>query len=131
MPYKDVDRRREYAREWIRTNPAKAREAMRRWRERHPSEHAASNRSYYERHKQELAPYFAQIAASTAMSGRPSTLDGAPANLAPSARTRLLNGLSSCRGGTGPAPIAASGMLSSPIIGSHWHAAVRTRSRTS
>jgi len=60
MPYKDVDRRREYAREWIRTNPAKAREAMRRWRERHPSEHAASNRAYYERHKQELAPYFAQ-----------------------------------------------------------------------
>src|SRR2546430_17144183 len=60
MPYKDVDRRREYAREWIRANPAKAREAMRRWPERHPSEHAASNRAYYERHKQELAPYFAQ-----------------------------------------------------------------------
>ena len=57
---KDADRRREYAREWIRANPAKARDAMRRWRERHPSEHAASNRLYYERHKEELAPYFAQ-----------------------------------------------------------------------
>ena len=60
MPYKDADRRREYAREWMRTNPAKAREAMRRWRQRHPSEHAASNRLYYDRHKEDLASYFAQ-----------------------------------------------------------------------
>ncbi len=60
MPYKDPDRRREYAREWIRMNPEKAREAMRRWRNRHPAEHAASNRSYYQRHKEDLASYFAQ-----------------------------------------------------------------------
>ena len=60
MPYKDADRRREYAREWMRANPAKAREAMRRWRQRHPSAHAASNRLYYERHKEELASYFAE-----------------------------------------------------------------------
>src|SRR2546428_176104 len=46
MPHKDSDRRREYAREWIRGNPDKAREAMRRWRDRHPSKHAASNRLY-------------------------------------------------------------------------------------
>ena len=60
MPYRDPERRREYAREWIRANPAKAREAMRRWRARHPSEHAASIRAYYERHKERLARYFAQ-----------------------------------------------------------------------
>ena len=60
MPHKDSDRRREYAREWIRGNPDKAREAMRRWRDRHPSKHAASNRLYYERHREELASYFAQ-----------------------------------------------------------------------
>jgi 5-methylcytosine-specific restriction endonuclease McrA len=59
MPHKDSDRRHQYAREWIRRNPEKAREAMRRWRERHPSEHAASNRLYYQRHKEALAAYFA------------------------------------------------------------------------
>jgi 5-methylcytosine-specific restriction endonuclease McrA len=60
MPHKDLDRRREYGREWIREHPDKAREAMRQWRERHPAEHAAANRLYYQRHKQELASYFAQ-----------------------------------------------------------------------
>ena len=60
MPYKDLERRRAYGREWIRRNPDKAREAMRRWRERHPAEHAAEGRAYYERHKEKLAPYFAQ-----------------------------------------------------------------------
>jgi len=60
VPYKDLRRRREYGREWMRRNPDKAREAMRRWRERHPAEHAAEGRAYYERHKKTLAPYFSQ-----------------------------------------------------------------------
>jgi 5-methylcytosine-specific restriction endonuclease McrA len=59
MPYKDQERRREYAREWIRRNPEKAREAMRRWRRRHPEQHNAEGRDYYARHKERLAPYFA------------------------------------------------------------------------
>jgi GT2 family glycosyltransferase len=59
VPYKDPDRRRDYAREWIRRNPEKAREAMRRWRKRHPDQHNAEGRDYYARHKQRLAPYFA------------------------------------------------------------------------
>jgi 5-methylcytosine-specific restriction endonuclease McrA len=60
MPYKDVDRRRQYARDWIKRNPERAREAMRRWRQRHPADHAAAGRAYYERHKERLAEYFAQ-----------------------------------------------------------------------
>jgi len=59
MPHRDPERRREYAREWIRRNPEKAREAMRRWRQKHPEEHNAEGRSYYARHKKRLAPYFA------------------------------------------------------------------------
>jgi 5-methylcytosine-specific restriction endonuclease McrA len=59
MPYKDPERRREYAREWIRRNPEKAREAMRRWRRMHPDRHNAEGRGYYARHKDRLAPYFA------------------------------------------------------------------------
>ena len=49
MPYADPERRRAYARDWIRRNPDKAREAMRRWRERHPDDHRAENRAYYAR----------------------------------------------------------------------------------
>jgi len=60
MPYKDVERRRAYGREWMRRNPEKARGAMQRWRVRHPAEHAAEGRAYYERHSKRLAPYFAQ-----------------------------------------------------------------------
>jgi hypothetical protein len=30
MPYRDLERRREYGREWMKRNPDKAREAMRR-----------------------------------------------------------------------------------------------------
>ena len=59
MPYRDPERRREYAREWIRRNPEKAREAMRRWRQKHPDQHNAEGRDYYARHKERLAPYFA------------------------------------------------------------------------
>lgn len=36
MAYKDPERQRAYAREWLKRNPEKAREAMRRWRARHP-----------------------------------------------------------------------------------------------
>lgn len=36
MAYKDPERQRAYAREWMKRNAEKAREAMRRWRARHP-----------------------------------------------------------------------------------------------
>jgi len=36
MAYKDPERQRAYAREWMKRNAEKAREAMRRWRPRHP-----------------------------------------------------------------------------------------------
>jgi 5-methylcytosine-specific restriction endonuclease McrA len=36
VAYKDPERQRAYAREWMKRNPEKAREAMRRWRVRHP-----------------------------------------------------------------------------------------------
>ena len=36
MAYKDPERQRAYAREWMKRNPEKAREAMRRWRARNP-----------------------------------------------------------------------------------------------
>jgi 5-methylcytosine-specific restriction endonuclease McrA len=35
MPYRDIEKRRAYGREWMRRNAAAARDAMRRWRERH------------------------------------------------------------------------------------------------
>src|SRR5713101_5359321 len=53
MPYKDPERQRAYAREWIKRNAQKAREAMRRWRIAHPDEHNAKNRLYYARHRDE------------------------------------------------------------------------------
>jgi 5-methylcytosine-specific restriction endonuclease McrA len=51
MPYKDPERQRAYAREWIKRNAQKAREAMRRWRIAHPDEHNAKNRLYYARNR--------------------------------------------------------------------------------
>jgi len=36
VAYKDPERQRAYARDWMKRNPEKAREAMRRWRARHP-----------------------------------------------------------------------------------------------
>lgn len=53
VPYKDDERRRRYAREWIRRNPERAREAMRRWRAAHPRDHAEDSRTYYRRHRAE------------------------------------------------------------------------------
>ena len=52
MPYKDSERRRAYGRDWIRSNPEKAREAMRRWRARHPDKHNAEARSFHARHRE-------------------------------------------------------------------------------
>ena len=60
VPYKDPERRRQYAKDWIRNNPEKAREAMQRWRERHPDAHRAEVRAYYRRtdaKKIQLAAY--------------------------------------------------------------------------
>ena len=60
MPHKDPERRRAYARDWIRHNPDRARAAMRRWRERHPTEHNEDSRAYYARHREALAKYFSE-----------------------------------------------------------------------
>ena len=46
MPYRDLERRREYGRDWMKRNPEKAREAMRRWRQRHPDEHKVARDGY-------------------------------------------------------------------------------------
>jgi 5-methylcytosine-specific restriction endonuclease McrA len=46
MAYKDPERQRAYAREWMKRNPEKAREAMRRWRERNPELGRERNRRY-------------------------------------------------------------------------------------
>src|SRR5258706_1975529 len=51
MPYKDPERQRAYAREWIKRNAQKARDAVRRWRIAHPDEHNAKNRLYYARNR--------------------------------------------------------------------------------
>lgn len=52
MPYRDLDRRRAYGREWMKRNPEKAREAMRRWRARHPEEHRLARDGYDATHPQ-------------------------------------------------------------------------------
>lgn len=54
MPYRDLELRRAYGRDWIKRNAEKAREAMRRWRERHPAEHNAEARLFYRRHSEKL-----------------------------------------------------------------------------
>src|SRR6266498_2737106 len=46
MAYKDPERQRAYAREWLKRNPEKAREAMRRWRARHPELLRERRRNY-------------------------------------------------------------------------------------
>jgi 5-methylcytosine-specific restriction endonuclease McrA len=46
MTYRDPERQRAYAREWIRRHPEKARSAMRRWREAHREVSRERNRKY-------------------------------------------------------------------------------------
>jgi 5-methylcytosine-specific restriction endonuclease McrA len=68
MAYKDPERQRAYAREWMRRNPEKAREAMRRWRDAHRELSRQRNRDYKralyardpEGQKARIAAYYAQ-----------------------------------------------------------------------
>jgi len=53
MAYKDPQRQRAYAREWLKRNPEKAREAVRRWSKAHPEQRRAAKRLYYERHREQ------------------------------------------------------------------------------
>ena len=52
VPYKDLDRRRAYARDWMRRNLDKARLAMRRWRAEHPEEHRERRRDWEARSRE-------------------------------------------------------------------------------
>jgi len=54
MAYRDPEKQRAYAREWLKRNPEKAREATRRWNKTHPEERRARKRLYYARHRTEL-----------------------------------------------------------------------------
>ena len=54
MPYRDLERRREYGREWMRRNPEKARAGMQRWRVNHPENHRAEGRAYYARNRERV-----------------------------------------------------------------------------
>lgn len=55
MAYKDPEKRRAYARAWMRRNPERwrelSREAMRRWRKRHPGKVRANRRADYWRYR--------------------------------------------------------------------------------
>ena len=53
MAYKDPERQRAYAREWMKRNPEKAREAVRRWSKTHPEQRRAAKRLYYARHREQ------------------------------------------------------------------------------
>ena len=53
MAYKDLERQRAYAREWLKRNPEKARDAVRRWSRSHPEERRAAKRLYYARHREQ------------------------------------------------------------------------------
>jgi 5-methylcytosine-specific restriction endonuclease McrA len=46
VAYKDPDRQRAYALEWLKRNPEKAREAVRQWRERNPELNRERRRRY-------------------------------------------------------------------------------------
>ena len=54
MPYKDINDRRAYGREWMKRNAEKAREAMRRWRAAHREQHRAA-RNQWDRQNREKA----------------------------------------------------------------------------
>jgi 5-methylcytosine-specific restriction endonuclease McrA len=60
MPYKDIEARRAYGREWMKKNPEKARAGMRRWRRDHPDEHSEDSRTYYARNKDKVAERIAR-----------------------------------------------------------------------
>ena len=53
MAYKDPERQKAYAREWLKRNPQKAREATRRWNKTHPDQRRAAKRLYYARHREQ------------------------------------------------------------------------------
>ena len=61
MAYKDPERQRTYAREWLKRNVQKARDAVRRYAKAHPERRRAAKRLYYarhpERHKAAMAVY--------------------------------------------------------------------------
>jgi len=46
VAYKDPERQRAYAREWLKRNPQKARDAVRRWRARNPELNRDRRRKY-------------------------------------------------------------------------------------
>jgi 5-methylcytosine-specific restriction endonuclease McrA len=50
MAYKDPERQRAYAREWLKRNVQKARDAVRRYAKGHPERRRAAKRLYYARH---------------------------------------------------------------------------------
>lgn len=85
MAYKDPERQRAYAREWLKRNPDKAREAVRRWNKAHPEKRRAGKRLYYERHRDQhkavMAAYHAAHpevlrAKSSAYRARARAADG-------------------------------------------------------
>ena len=53
MAYKDPERQRAYAREWLKRNPQKARDAARSWSKSHPEQRRAAKRLYYARHREQ------------------------------------------------------------------------------
>ena len=61
VAYKDPERQRAYAREWLKRNVQKARDAVRRYAKAHPERRRAAKRLYYarhpERHKAAMAIY--------------------------------------------------------------------------
>jgi 5-methylcytosine-specific restriction endonuclease McrA len=54
VAYKDPERQRAYARDWIKRNPEKARLAMRKWRRAHRDKSNANRRLYYQRHREQM-----------------------------------------------------------------------------
>ena len=62
MAYKDPERQRAYAREWMKRNPERARDAVRRWSKAHPEQRRAAKRLYYARHREQhkaaMAAYY-------------------------------------------------------------------------
>jgi 5-methylcytosine-specific restriction endonuclease McrA len=60
VAYKDPERQRQYARDWLKRNADKARAAVRRWRIAHPEDHNAKNRLYYARNREERLAHTAE-----------------------------------------------------------------------
>jgi 5-methylcytosine-specific restriction endonuclease McrA len=114
VAYKDPERQRAYAREWLKRNPQKARDAVRRWNKSHPEQRRAAKRLYYARHRDQheavkaadhRAPPEVLRAKSNAYRARARAAEGQFTSAEWRARVESYGGTCAYRGEVGPVQV--------------------------